>query len=87
LRALENTPPAAVAISAAVVSLLLRLLSSPTEPLATFPNFHQSPPVHLWLSSLLTFAGNLTAAEVPRLPRRRPSPGRSLAEPPPLIDL
>jgi hypothetical protein len=34
-----------------VVSLLLRLLSDPTEPLVTFPNLHHSLPYHLWLSS------------------------------------
>jgi hypothetical protein len=47
LRAPENTPSAAVAISATVVSLPFRLLSGPTESLAPFPNLHQSLPNHL----------------------------------------
>jgi hypothetical protein len=70
-----------------VVSLLFRLFSSPTKPLAPSPNLHQSLPDHLCLRSPLTFAGNLTAAEVPRFPRRRPSPGRTPAESPSPIDL
>jgi hypothetical protein len=80
LRAPENTLPAAVAISVAVVSLLLRLHPNPIEPLVTFPNLHQSLPDHLWLSSSPSFAGNLAAAEVPRVPRppaiTGPFPGR-----------
>jgi hypothetical protein len=87
LRVPENTPPVAVAISAAMVSLLLRLLSDPTEPLVTFPNLHQSLPDHLWLSPPPSFVGNLAAAEVPRVPRRQPSPGQSPAEPQPPINL
>jgi hypothetical protein len=63
LRMPENTPPASIAISVAVVTLLFRLFSGPTEPLAPSPNLHQSLPDHLWLSSPLTFSGNLAAAE------------------------
>jgi hypothetical protein len=37
-------PPAAVAISAAAVRLLLRLFPNPIEPLVTFPNLHESLP-------------------------------------------
>jgi hypothetical protein len=87
LRVPENTAPAAIAIRVAVVSLLFRLFSGPTEPLAPSPNLHQSLPDHLWLSSPLTFARNLAAAEVPRLPRHWPSPGHSSVKSPSPIDL
>jgi hypothetical protein len=68
-------------------SLHLRLLPDPIEPPVTFPNLHQSLPDHLCLSSSPVFVGNLAATEVTRVPRHRPSPGRSPAEPPPPIDL
>jgi hypothetical protein len=71
LRTPENAPSAAVAISAAVVSLPFCLLSGPTESLAPFPNLHQSLPDHLWLSF---------PPHIRREPRRRG--GVAVASPP-----
>jgi hypothetical protein len=86
LRVPESTLSAAVGISAAAVNLPFRLLSGSTKLVNSFPNLHQSFHDHIWLSSTSHSAGNLAAAEAPRLLRRRPPPSRSPAKSPTPIE-